>query len=76
MQVVRDELGRDREQPLEVRDPVGEGPQRLVVAQVADVVADPCAAVAGERERVLELRPDGQKRWRDRDRQRRGHISP
>ena len=41
VQVVGDDLGRDREQPLEVLDPLGERAQRLVVLQVADVVADP-----------------------------------
>ncbi len=38
MEVVGDDLGRDREQALEVGDPVGEGAQRLVVLQVADVM--------------------------------------
>ena len=72
MQVVRDQFGLHREQPLEVRDAVGEGAQGLVVAQVADVVRDPRAAVAGERERVLELGADREQRRRRRDRERRG----
>ena len=41
MQVVRDDLGLDREQALEVLDPLAEGRQRLAVLQVADVVARP-----------------------------------
>ena len=41
MQVVGDDLRLDREQPLEVLDPLEEGAQRLVVLEVADVVADP-----------------------------------
>ena len=71
VQVVRDQLGLHREQPLEVLDPVAEGAQGLVVAQVADVVRDPRAAVAGERERVLELGADREQRRRARDRERR-----
>ena len=51
---------------------VGEGAQRLVVAQVADVVRDPRAAVAGERERVLQLGADGQQRRRG---ARRGSVA-
>ena len=43
MQVVGDELGRDREQPLEVLDPLPKGAQRRLMLEVADVVADPRA---------------------------------
>ena len=43
VQVVGDDLRRDREEPLEVRDAHGEGAQGLLVAQVADVVARPRA---------------------------------
>ncbi len=55
MQVVRDDRGRDREQPLEVGDAVLERPQRLEVAEVADVRADPRTLAAREAERALEL---------------------
>ena len=62
VQVVRDDLGLDVEQPLEVRDAVGERGQRRGVAQVADVVRDPRAAVRGEAERALELGAAGEDR--------------
>ena len=55
VQVVRDDLGGDGEQALEVRGAVGEGEERLVVAQVADVVADPGPRPLGDAERALEL---------------------
>ena len=55
MQIVRDHARLDREQPLEVGDPLLERGQRLGVLEVADVVADPGAAPAGEAERALEL---------------------
>ena len=71
VEVVGDDLGRDREQPLEVLDPLPVGEQRRVVLEVADVVADPGAAPAGEAERGLELRAAGQHRPRRSDRQRR-----
>ena len=38
-----------------MRDALGEGAERLRVAQVADVLADPRAAALGEAERALEL---------------------
>ena len=41
VQVVGDDLGLDREQRSEVLDPLGERAERLVVLEVADVVADP-----------------------------------
>ncbi len=62
VQVVRDHLGRDGEQPLEVLDAVGERPQRLVVLEVADVMADPGARALGHAEGVLELGAAGQDR--------------
>ena len=55
MQVVRDDLGRDLEQRLEVRDAVAQRRQRLVVLDVADVVARPRAIALREAERVLLL---------------------
>ena len=55
VQVVGDDLGLDREQALEVLDPLAERAQRLEVLQVADVVADPGALALGEAERVLQL---------------------
>ena len=59
VQVVRDDLRRHREQPLEVRDAVLERAERLGVLEVADVVRDPGAAAAGQAERALELGPAG-----------------
>ena len=44
VQVVCDDLRRDRKQPLEVLDAVGERAQGLVVLKVADVVRNPRAA--------------------------------
>ena len=55
--VVRDHLGHDREQPLEVLDPRLEGLQHLVGLEVADVVADPRPLALGDAERALELGP-------------------
>src|SRR5262249_34193614 len=55
VEVVGDDLGLDREQPTEMRDALGERAQRLVVLEVADVVADPRAGPARQAERVLEL---------------------
>ena len=49
---------------LEVLDPVGERAQRLVVLEVADVVADPRAFALGQAERVLELGAAGEQRPR------------
>ena len=72
MQVVGDDLGLDREQPLEVLDPLGEGAQRLVVAQVADVRPDPRPRAPGQAERALELGAAGQDRPARGHRQRRG----
>ena len=69
MQVVRDDRGLDREQPLEVRDAVRERAQRLAVLEVADVVADPRARAPGDAEGALELGAAGEQRRR-RSRQR------
>ena len=75
VQVVRDDLGRDVEEPLEVRDALAEGAQRLGVAQVADVVPDPGARALGQAERALELGAAGEHAARggDRERERAGH---
>ena len=62
MQVVGHDLGRDREQPLEVLDPLGERRKRLVVLEVADVVAHPGAAATRQAERVLQLGAAGRAR--------------
>ena len=62
VQVVRDDLRDDVEEPLEVRDALAEGGQRLGVAQVADVVPDPGARALGQAEGALELRAAGQDR--------------
>ena len=64
VQVVGDERGLQREQPLEVLDALAVGEQRRVVLQVADVVAHPGAALAGQAERRLELPAAGQDRTR------------
>ena len=55
VQVVRHHRGHDVEEALEVRDALAEERERLRVAQVADVVADPGAPALGEAERALEL---------------------
>ena len=55
VQVVRDDLGAHVEEPLEVLDALAEGRERLRVAQVADVVADPRARPTREAERALQL---------------------
>ena len=70
MQVVRDHLGRDGEQPLEVRDALAEGGQRLDVAEIADVVPDPRALAARQAERALELGSAREQRARRGDGQR------
>ena len=67
MQVVRDDRGRDGEQPLEVVDPGAVRRERLPVLQVADVVTDPRAATLREAERALELRAARKDRRRRRD---------
>ena len=55
MRVVGDELGLQREEPLEVRNPLSVREQSRIVLEVADVVAQPGAPVAGQAERRLEL---------------------
>ena len=70
VQVVRDDRGRHREQPLEVVDPGAVRRERLPVLEVADVVADPRAAALGEAERALELGAARQDRRGRHDRQR------
>ena len=56
VEVVRHQLGLDREQALEMLDSLGERAQGLVVLQVADVVADPGAGALRKAEGVLQLR--------------------
>ena len=71
VQVVRDDLGRDREQPLEVRDALAERAQRLVVAPGRRGAGRPTRVRApGQAERALELGAAGQHVARGRDRQR------
>jgi hypothetical protein len=76
VEIVHDNLGRDREQVLEVRHALGEGAERLDVLEVADVVRDPRAPPAGDAERALELRPAREhvasRRHRQRERARHG----
>ena len=69
MEIVGDDCRLDREQALEVRHPVGERAQRLVVAQIADVVSHPGAGGLGEAERVLQLGTAGEHRALGRDRE-------
>ena len=69
VQVVDDELGSDREELLEMPHAGAKRFQRLPVAQVADVMADPDPAPLGEAERVLELGPAGEDGLCRRDRQ-------
>ena len=77
VQVVGDDLGLHREQPLEVRDARDEGAQRLVVLQVADVVAHPRPRALGHAERALQLRPAREHVPRRRHRQPEavGHVA-
>jgi hypothetical protein len=60
VQVVGHDLRLDREQALEVLDPLSERPQRLEVLEVADVVADPGALALRHAERVLQLGAAGE----------------
>ena len=62
VQVVRDHLGGDVEQPPEVLDALGERPQGLEVLQVADVLRDERTVLLGQAERVLQLGAAGQYR--------------
>jgi hypothetical protein len=55
VEVVGDELGLHVEEPAVVLDPLPEGPKRLVVLHVPDVVAQKRVAVLRQAERVLEL---------------------
>src|SRR5262249_60486414 len=65
VEVVSDRLRGDREEALEVLDPLDEAQERLVALQVADVVADPGSGAADEAEGALELGPAGEERpWR------------
>ena len=71
VQVVRDHLRLDAEQPAEVRDALGERAQRLGVLQVPDVVRDEGVPPLGQAERVLELGAAGQHGAREAARSRR-----
>ena len=70
MQVVRHDLRRDGEQPLEVAHALLEGGERLRGLEVADVVRDPGAPPARQAERALELGAAGQHVAAGRERQR------
>ena len=79
VEVVSDDLGLQGQQPLQVRQPVGEGPVRGQVLQVAVVRRDVGPAPAGQGEGVLQLGPHRQERPLRRDRQRqrlRGVAAP
>ena len=77
MQVVRHHRGLDREQPLEVVDALRERAQRLVVLEVADVMAHPRAPALRHGEGVLQLarRTRAGAAARDRQRDRRRHVA-
>jgi len=60
--VVGDDLRRDAEQAFHVGDAVLVGAQRVVVGQVADVLADEGVRVAGQAKGVLQLRTSRQQR--------------
>ena len=78
VEVVHHQLGLHGEQPLEVRDALAERAQRLVVLEVADVVADPRAGALGDPEGVLLLGAAGEQAGaggRNRERQLRGHVA-
>src|SRR4028118_1148703 len=55
MEIVGHKLGLHVEEPAVVRDPLPEGPQRLVVLHVPDVMAREGVAVLRQAECVLEL---------------------
>ena len=57
VKVVSDDLGRDGEEPLEMRDPLGEGSQRLEVLEIADVVAEPGPPSAARQKVLLSSAP-------------------
>ena len=61
MEVVDDDLGLEREQAAEVREAVRERAVGREVLEVAVVGRDVGAPAARERERVLELRADGER---------------
>ena len=69
MEVVHHDLRLDGEESREVGEAVREGPVGRQVLQVAVVRRDVGPPAAGERERVLELRADGEQRTRRRDRE-------
>ncbi len=77
VQVVCDDLGHDLEQLLEVRDAVLQRRQRLVVLDVADVVAAPRAIALRDAERVLLLGAGAEHvAWRgDRQVERGRHVA-
>ena len=72
MQVMRDQVGPQREQALEVADPLPVGEQGRVVLEIADVVTHPGAAPARQAERGLELAPACEQRPPRGDRQAKG----
>ena len=67
MEVVDGDLRLQREQAREVREPIREGAVRREVLEVAVVRRDVGARSPRERERVLELRADGEQRDGRRD---------
>ena len=64
VKVVGDHPGLDREQALEMLDPLAKRCQRLEVLEVADVVPDPGTAALGDAEGALELGAAGEQRRR------------
>ena len=60
VKVVDDDFRTNREEPFEVHDSLAERAERLVVLEVADVMADPRAIALGDAERALQLGAAGQ----------------
>ena len=65
VQVVRDHLRVDVEQPPEMLDALGERAQRLDVLQIPDVLGDERVVLLGQAERALQLRAAGEHRPRE-----------
>jgi hypothetical protein len=75
MQVMGHDLRHDREEPLEMLDPLTVGTQGLVVLQVSDVIADPGPIPLRDREGALQLGTAGERGTRDAQRQTGGDVA-
>jgi hypothetical protein len=78
VQVMGHDLRGHREQAPEVRDALGEGPEGLVVLQVADVMGDERVIVRAQAERALQLGAAAEHRPPEARPQpdRLGHVAP